>query len=102
MKVFTHCLLLDHNPFERIDTSVRELMMLSKKYPLNIVNAIISSAYKEYQLADTDYKKHCNERDIAILEILFATDARISEVCGLTPSMVDLNNHTIIFLVLYI
>lgn len=46
---------------------------------------------------ETEYKKKCAIRDAAILELLFATGARVSEICFLTPETVDLDNHTIKF-----
>lgn len=34
-------------------------------------------------------------RDIAILEMLFATGARVSEMCSLTPDDIDLEYHSV-------
>ena len=99
LKAFTHYLLIEEaieiNPFIKIDVSFQEPTILPKTIPLNVINSMLNCAYTSYSDAKTDYQKRYAVRDIAVLEILFATGARVSEICNLTPSSVDLNNHTI-------
>lgn len=38
----------------------------------------------------------CCLRDIATIELLFATGMRISELCSLHPSDIDLENNTVL------
>lgn len=99
LKAFTHYLMvqdiIDINPFDKIDTSFREPIMLPKTIPFNIISAILASAYGSLKFCRTEYSRNCALRDIAVLETLFATGARVSEICTLTPDAIDLENHTL-------
>ncbi len=99
LKAFTHYLMvqdiISENPFDKIDTSFREPVTLPKTIPFNIISAILSAAYNSLKLCRTEYSRKCALRNIAVLEILFATGARVSEICTLTPEAIDLENHTL-------
>ena len=99
VKAFTHYLLvedyIDQNPFHRLDLSFREPILLPKTIPLNIINQILLVAYQQKERANSDYKKRIVLRDIAVLEMLFATGARVSELCQLKNSSLNLETHTI-------
>ncbi len=99
MKAFIHYLLIEDiiecNPFDKIETSFREPLILPKTIPLNIINDILNAAYADKTSAPTDYLRKTSIRNIAVLEILFATGARVSEICSLTPDNIDLANHFI-------
>lgn len=99
LKAFTHYLMVQDiitsNPFDKIDTSFREPVVLPKTIPFNVITAILTNAYSYRESCRTSYSKKCAIRDIAVLEILFATGARVSEICTLTPDAIDLDEHTL-------
>lgn len=99
LKAFTHYLMVQDiisaNPFDKIETSFREPIRLPKTIPFNIISAILSAAYRTPDTCRTDHSRKCVLRDIAVLELLFATGARVSEICTLTPDAIDLENHTL-------
>ncbi len=99
LKAFVHYLLIEDiietNPFDRIETSFREPALLPVTVPLNVISDILKEAYREYECAVTQYSRKTCLRNAAVLEILFATGARVSEICSLTAETVDLVNHTV-------
>ena len=99
LKAFAHYLMMQDiisvNPFDKIDVSFREPMVLPKTIPFNIIEKILANAYESLQHCESDYSQRSAVRDIAVLEVLFATGARVSEICTLTTDAVDLSNHTI-------
>ena len=52
--------------------------------------------YQQKQLARTTYQRNSILRDIAVIELLFATGVRISELCTLTSSQVNFTTYKII------
>lgn len=99
LKAFTHFLLIedyiDANPFHRLDISFREPIILPKTIPLTVINRILLIAYQYKSQANTEHKKRMALRDITILEMLFATGTRVSELCQLKKGDLDFETHTI-------
>ena len=101
LKSFSHYLLIhdliECNPFDKIETAIKEPLLLPKTIPLNIVNQIISHLYLQIDQATTEYQLKCAVRNVAVIELLFATGARIAEICTLKANDVDLQGNSIKF-----
>lgn len=100
LKAFFHYMeyqdLLSENPFSKLDVRFREPRPLPKCIPFHLIQAFLATLYKEKSLSVTDYQFRCSVRNIAVIELLFATGMRISELCYLKPSDIDLDNNTIL------
>lgn len=87
--------LIENNPFSKLQTRFREPLILPKTIPLHTMEAFLSAIYREYSLASTHYRKKRTLLDSAIAETLFSTGIRISELCSLKSSDIDLQDATI-------
>lgn len=100
IKAFFHYLeykeVVDRNPFNRMHIKFREPVILPKTIPLPIIETLLSTIYKCHKEATTTYQKRNALRDAAVIEVLFATGMRISELCSLKPIDVDFYEQTIL------
>lgn len=99
LKAFFHYLeleeIIDFNPFHKIQIKYKEPFVLPKTIPINTIAIIINFAYFEQDNSKTKYGKQCALRNTLILELLFATGMRISELCSLTVDNVNLEDYVI-------
>lgn len=100
LKAFFHYLIceevLDCNPFDRLSVKFREPQILPRTIPDPVIESFLSTMYQQKQLARTTYQRNSILRDIAVIELLFATGVRISELCTLTSSQIDFTTYKII------
>lgn len=100
LKAFFHYLeyreLLIENPFPKLDIRFREAKLLPKTIPFHSIQAFLSALYAQKEQAKSKYQLRCCIRDIAVIELLFATGMRISELCSLKPSDIDMKSHNIL------
>lgn len=83
--------LTKENPFDRIHVKFREPKTLPRTIPDHTLETFLQSIYDEKRTASTEFQKRQALRDIAVFELLFATGIRISELCGITSSDIDLD-----------
>lgn len=99
LKAFFHYLEIEDiiklNPFHKIQIKYKEPFILPKTIPISNIEAIINYAYVKYQKATTAYGRKVALRNILILELLFATGMRISELCSLKADRFDFNDYII-------
>lgn len=100
LKAFFHYMeykeLLKENPFAKLDIRFREAKLLPKTIPFHSIQKFLSTLYTQKEQATSEYQLRCCIRDIAVIELLFATGMRISELCSLKPTDIDLENNTIL------
>lgn len=78
--------LLEENPFAKLRLKLDPPLILPRTIPLADIEGILAAAYrtKEEKAGNTPL------RDVAVLELLFATGVRVSELCALKPGDVRL------------
>ena len=100
LKAFFHHMeyreLLNENPFAKLDVRFREAKLLPKTIPFHSIQTFLSTLYTQKEQTESEYQLRCCIRDIAVIELLFATGMRISELCSLKPSDVDLESNNIL------
>ena len=88
--------LITTNPFNKLQIKFREPVVLPKTIPLHTVEHFLATIYRQRKLATTKYQQRNALRDAAVAELLFSTGMRISELCSLKPSSVNLYDGTIL------
>lgn len=100
LKAFFHYLeyteFLAQNPFDKLDVYFREAKLLPKTISFHSIQNFLSVLYAQKMQTVSAYQFKCCLRDIAVIELLFATGMRISELCSLKPSDIDLENNTVL------
>lgn len=85
--------IIDINPFHKVKTKFKEELVLPKIIPKDIIEQLLNHLYKERAMNDySEWRRKIILRDIAVVETLFSTGLRISELCHLQNKYVDLNN----------
>lgn len=84
------------NPLNKIQTKFREPVTLPKIIPLHTIEKLLSTMYSQRALAKTKYQQNYLLRDIAVIELLFSTGMRVSELCSLKPADIDLHEKSIL------
>ena len=100
LKAFFHYLEyrndIETNPFHKMQIKFREPVILPKTIPLETLENLLIVMYQQYAEKTTDFRHRNCLRDIAVIELLFATGMRISELCSLHKKDVNLTNRNIL------
>lgn len=88
--------ILPDNPMNRMRIKLHEPFLLPRIIPLETVDMILQYAYKQKRLpSNTPCQMRTRLRDVAVLELLFATGVRVSELCFLRKDSINLSSGEI-------
>jgi integrase/recombinase XerD len=85
------------NPLRKMRIRIREPRLLPKTLNLTQVGSVFKSLYsisKEH-MEEKSYKYFESIRNIVVIELLFATGARVSEIANLRDEQIDVNSGDI-------
>ena len=86
---------IDSNPFQKMRLSFREPTVLPKALSLGSVRKLLKVSHLSLSDSGSEYRRNATLRDVAVLELLFATGLRVSELCSITDSNIDLHEGRI-------
>lgn len=81
--------LLGENPFDRFRVKIHTPKQLPRVIPEVIIKAILETAYRSYKSGSKWVL-----RDIVVLELLFSTGMRVSELCEISKDNFFLDQNT--------
>lgn len=86
---------IPESPFYRLHLHISYPKELPRTIPEKVVKLLLQSAYQQYQLTSDIWLL----RDILVLELLFSTGMRVSELCKLTPETFRLSESSLWLLI---
>ncbi len=86
------------NPFRKMRLTIKEEKKLPDVMTISEISKILKAAYsiKDQFRENGTYSYVSTIRDIVIIELLFSTGARVSEITGIKTSNINLNTGNII------
>ena len=87
--------MIENNPFNKLRINLREPTLLPRTIPLRIIERLLAEAHRMTTDDTTAYRRKYALRDSAVMELLFSTGLRVSELCHLDMSDVDLIEGTV-------
>lgn len=82
---------IKENPFSKINLRFHEPKVLPKTISFDVIEHLLKTAYKEMENTNvTAYQKQIYLRNVAVLELLFASGMRVSELCSLKTDDINL------------
>jgi integrase/recombinase XerD len=85
------------NPFRKMKIKIKESKRLPKVMDIKEVNAIFKSAYQNNNQCENSSKNSYLEslRNLVVVELLFASGARVSEIANINMEDIDISSGTL-------
>lgn len=87
--------IISFSPFIKIRTQIKEPKMLPRIIQKEYLNSIFKCLSNHLNTANTEYKKKLAVRNIAVIELLFSTGIRISELCNIRLKDIDFHDRSL-------
>lgn len=89
--------ILAVNPFRKMRINIKEPKRLPLVMDIREITRIFKTAYahKKTETSPESYSNFRILRDIVIIELLFSTGARVSEIAGLTKNNINLDSGSV-------
>ena len=87
--------IIEENPMSKMRLSFKEPIALPKALSLRNVQKLLHTAHQTLEQATTCYRSKTALRNAAVLELLFATGLRVSELCSITSQLIDLRDGSV-------
>lgn len=87
--------IIENSPFKKIRTSIKEPKTLPRVISKNHLKEIFTTLTHEYEYAKTPFQKKMALRNLILLELLFSTGIRISELCNIQIDDINLKERTL-------
>ena len=87
--------IITFSPFNKIRTKIKEPKMLPKIIQKEDLNRIFTLLFNNLSNANTEYKKKLALRNITIIELLFSTGIRISELCNIHTNDISFKDRSL-------
>ena len=84
------------NPFEKIRVDYREPKTLPKTIDRRTISRIYKLSEKDLEKSETQYQRELNLRNHLAINILISTGIRVSELCNIKCTNVNLRSRTIL------
>ena len=83
---------IEENPIRKIKLEFREPTILPKSLPLRTIGKLVKTAYHLLDHEQSAFQYNMRLRNVAVIELLFATGLRVSELCSIRAADLDLRN----------
>lgn len=84
------------NPFEKIRIQFKEPKILPRTIQMSYISRIMEVSYQKIKESNTVYKEKQAVRNTAVIELLFSTGIRVSELCNIKRKEIDLEERTLL------